>query len=365
MAAFGAADKCFPALSPVMSLPKPQHDTTAFLDEFRAAQLSHLLVAAATEFDVGQALCDAPRTFAELRQQLNLAERPAIVLLTGLRSMGLIDVEGPLIRLTDYGREKLSPESPFHLCGYVGLGAFSGDVRQMIECLQRDHPAGGVSFVYHDEGRPSALDDPATAGVLARAMADRARSIAPFLAEAVDLSGAQTLVDVGGGHGLYSYALLEKHPRLQAFIVDRAPALQVAREYATLLGVEDRVQLVPGNVHTIDLEQTPDVVLIANLLHDYSAADAEAIVRHFAAALAPGGRMLVLDAFLDSVPEGAPPISPGPREVAAYSALLFSICEGRCYRLDEVQRWLRNAGLRVEEAVPPLPAHGGVVTGWK
>ncbi len=348
-----------------MSPSKPQYDTTAFLDEFRTAQLSHLLVAATTEFDVGQTLCAGPLPWNELRERLGLAERPAIVLLTGLRAMGLIDVEGSHVRLTEYGREKLSPESPFHLRGYVGLGAFSGDVRQMIECLRHDRPAGGVSFVYHDEDHPSALDDPDTAGVLARAMADRARSIAPYLAEAVDLSDAHTLVDVGGGHGLYSYALLQKHPQLTAVIIDREPALRVAREYAAALGVEERVQWLTGNVHNFSLEKSPDAVLIANLLHDYNAPDAQALVHHFAAALAPGGRMLVLDSLLNSVPEGAPPIAAGPREVAAYSALLFSICEGRCYRLDEVQRWLRAAGLRVDEAVASLPAHGSVVTGRK
>jgi SAM-dependent methyltransferase len=245
------------------------------------------------------------------------------------------------------------------------LGVFSGDVQHTIECLRRDRPPGTALFVYHEDGHASALDDPMTADVLTRAMADRARSIAPSLTGQVDLSGARLLVDVGGGHGLYSYALLKKHADLHSIIIDRAPALRVAREYAAEMGLENRVQFVPGDVHTIELEQSPDAVLIANLLHDYNAEDAEGLVQHFAARLAPGGRMLVLDAFLNSVPPGAPPISDGPRAVAAYSGLLFSLCEGRCYRLDEVQAWLQNAGLIVDDHMPELPAHGSVVTGWK
>jgi SAM-dependent methyltransferase len=349
-----------------MNSSVPHFDTTAFLDEFRAAQLSHLLVAAVTEFDVGSALHAGPLSFADLCERLELADRPAIVLLTALRSMELIDVDGDgRLVLTGYGREKLSPESPFHLRGYIGLGVFSGDVQHTIECLRRDQPPGAVSFVYHEDGHASALDDPMTADVLTRAMADRARSVAPFFAQQVDLSGARLLVDVGGGHGLYSYALLKKHPDLQTVIIDRAPALRVAREYAAETGLEARVQFVPGDVHTIELEQMPNVVLIANLLHDYNAEDAEGLVQHFASCLAPGGRLLVVDAFLNSVPPGAPPVSDGPRAVAAYSGLLFSLCEGRCYRFDEVQTWLQNAGLTVDENMPELPAHGSVVTGWK
>src|SRR5687768_2973014 len=103
-----------------MSPATPQHDTTTFLDEFRAAHLSHLLVAAVTEFDVGSALTAGPLSFTDLCERLELADRPAIVLLTALRSMGLIDVDDEnRLALTPYGREKLSPESPFHLRGYI------------------------------------------------------------------------------------------------------------------------------------------------------------------------------------------------------------------------------------------------------
>jgi SAM-dependent methyltransferase len=347
----------------------PQHDLTDLLDTFRAAQLSHLLVAAATEFDVGRELSAGPLPFDQLRQALRLAERPAVVLLTALRSLRLIDVDAAgRIALTGRGREQLSPESPFHVRGYLGLGAFSRDAQAMIACLRDDRPAGGVSFVYHAGGEHSALDDSETAGVLTRAMADRARNVAPALAAELDLSGAELLLDVGGGHGLYSYALLQANPRLRAVIVDRRPALDVARGYAAERGLTDRVELVQGDVHAVEPTTlsgtgTADVVLIANLLHDYDADHAEALVRRYANALPAGGRLLVLDSFLHPVPPGAPPVSDGPREVAAYSALLFSICEGRCYRLDEVQGWMRSAGLRVDEQTLLLPAHGGVLTG--
>jgi predicted O-methyltransferase YrrM len=348
-----------------MQLSSPQFDPTGFLDDFRAAHLSQLLVAAVSDFDVGRILSDGPISFAELRGELKLAERPAIVLLTALRALKLIDVNDQhQMELTAYGREKLSPESPFHLRGYVGLGAFSADVRHIVECLKHDRSAGPVSFVFHSGGS-SALDDPQTAGVLTRAMADRARSIAPLLAQEIDLSSARRLVDVGGGHGLYSAAFLKRNPSLKAMIIDRAPALEVARQFAAELDLGGRMQFVVGDVHTLGLEERPDAVLIANLLHDYNSQDAEALVHRFAAMLAPGGRMLVLDAWLNSVNPGDPPVSDGPRAVAAYSGLLFSLCEGRCYRLDEVQTWLHNAGLRVGEQVTALPAHGGVVIGHK
>ena len=52
-----------------------------------------------------------------------------------------------------------------------------------------------------------------------------------------------------------------------------------------------------------------------------------------------------------------------PNAVAAYSAMLFSICEGRCYRLDEYQALLSTSGLAVEANVPTVPANGCLLQG--
>ncbi|MCU1326252.1 MAG: hypothetical protein JWN34_1622, partial [Bryobacterales bacterium] len=314
-------------------------------------------------FEIGSVLAKGPVAFDELRGILRLAERPGIVLLTALRSVGLIEINGTNVLLTPFGREKLDPESPFCLRGYLGLGVYSADVRHMIECLLRDRPAGEVSFVYHDGAGASALDDEETAGVLTRAMADRARNIAPDLANSLDLSGTRLLLDAGGGHGLYSFHLLQRFPELRAVILDRGPALAVAREYAASMGVADRVELVKADIHEHELAWDYDAVLMANILHDYAADTAERLVARFAAGLQPGGRLFILDGFLESVVAGEAPVSAGPPEVAAYSGLLFSICEGRCYRFDEAEGWLVQAGLKVEGRRIELPAHGSVVAG--
>ncbi|QDV22389.1 class I SAM-dependent methyltransferase [Aureliella helgolandensis] len=349
-----------------MHFESPELDPTQILDDLRADKLSLLLVAGTTAFDVGQALDDGPLAYEALRQHLQLPERSANVLLTGLRSMGLLDVDShQQIDLTELGREKLSPKSKFNLRGYIGLGAFGADAQNMIACLKHDAPAGDISFVFHEEGGPSALDDPETSDALTRAMAARARNVAPFVAQELDLSTATHLLDIGGGHGLYTLALLEKHPQLSATIVDRQPPLAVAQEYAQAAGLSERVEFVYGDIHTFTASRAFDTVLLANILHDYNASDAERLVQHYARQLSNNGRAIILDAFLNSVPPGSPPVSTGPRPVAAYSAMLFSICEGRCFRLDEYQSMMRSAGLLAEAHIAQVPAHGSLLIGTK
>lgn len=344
----------------------PHHDPTRILDDFRASALSQLLVAGTTKFDVGRHLSKGPLDYESLCARLELAPRPATVLLTGLRSMGLVEISGDnLVQLTETGREKLDPNSKFNLRGYIGLGAFGADAQNMMSCLESDAPTGNVSFVYHEDGGPSALDDQETSDALTRAMAARARNVAPYVAEQLDLSECTHLLDIGGGHGIYSLELLGRYPNLAGTIVDRAPPLEVAREYAAEAGLSDRVQFEFADIHSYKGSSAADAILLANILHDYSEKHARDLVTHYSQQLHSGGVLVVLDAFLESISPGQPPISSGPREVAAYSAMLFSICEGRCYRRDEYESMLTHAGLELCEPVRSVPAHGSILVGRK
>ncbi|MCA9128710.1 MAG: methyltransferase domain-containing protein [Planctomycetales bacterium] len=343
---------------------QPAFDPTDLLDVLRASALSQLLVAATTRFDVGSALEAGPLSYADLCSNLQLKQRPATVLLTGVRSLGLIDVdELGQVLLTDIGREKITASSRFNLRGYIGLGALSSDAQNMITCLENDRPTGEISFVYHADGTESALDDQAISDALTRAMAARAQNVAPHVAAALELGRCKHLLDVGGGHGIYTLELLKRFPQLTATIIDRAPPLIVAQEYAELAGLSDRVDFQLADIHNYVCSTEVDAVLMANILHDYDYRDAEKLVIHFARQLSHGGQMIVLDAFLDSVPAGKPPISRGPRAVAAYSAMLFTICEGRCYRTDEFQQMYRAASLDLEDNIASVPAHGKLLIG--
>jgi hypothetical protein len=340
--------------------------TTDILDFFRSPMLSHLLVIGTTTFNIPQLLADYPLSFTEIQHQFNLRDRPLNVLLTAWRSMGLLDITpANKISLSPLAQEKLSPHSSYDLSGYIALGAYSIEVKQLEQCLIYDKPVGEISFVYHAGDQTSALDNPEISDPLTRAMAGRARNVAPFLAQELDLSQSTHLLDVGGAHAIYSLELLKIFPQLKATILDRAAPLKVAQEYLTQAQLLSRAELIFADIHTHILAQPADVVLMANILHDYNDTDAANLVSHYAKQLPHGGRIIILDAFLAPISPGQPPVSTGPAPVAAYSAFLFTICEGRCYRLDEYQNMLTNAGLSLDPLVQHIPAHGSLLTAYK
>ena len=200
-------------------------DPTPVFDLFRGSYGTELLTAAVAHFKIFGYLADHPRTLADLGNAIGLEERPAIVLITALRAMQLIkpDEHGRL-SLTDVAREHLLPGGPFDIGDYIGLAATTPGVLEMVERLRTNRPAsvgedGGTAFIYR-EGLKSAMDQEALARHFTLALAGRAKNVAPVLAERVPLKGVHRLLDMGGGTGIYSVALLRKYPDLQAVILD-------------------------------------------------------------------------------------------------------------------------------------------------
>ncbi|MEW4567920.1 methyltransferase [Tautonia sp. JC769] len=341
-------------------LARPHTDPTPIFELFRGNFATELLTVAVAHFNVFGRLADAPRSEAELRVELQLQERPATVLFTALRAMGLLSrSEHGQLALTDLSREHLVPGAPFDVGSYLTLAARSPGVLEMAERLRSNHPATsgpvteeGVAFVYR-EGIDSAMEREETARTLTLSLAGRARNVAPVLAEAFPLSGCRTLLDVGGGSGLYSIAYLQRHPDLTAIVWDRPEVLKVAHELAETHGVADRLECRSGDMFTDPVPHGADAVLLSNILHDWDIPECKSVIARLADALAPGRKLLIHDVFLNDAMDG-------PLPVALYSASLFSLTEGRAYSAGEYRQWLIEAGFDPGPIVPTL-AHCGVL----
>jgi SAM-dependent methyltransferase len=343
-------------------LDPPPTDPTPIFEHFRGHLATELLTAAVAHLDVFGRLAAGPIGFEDLRRTLGLAGRPAVVLLTALRAMGLVvEVDGRLA-MSELARNHLTPGGPFDVGGYIGLAAQSPGVLAMVERLRTDRPAGaepqgaGAAFIYR-EGLPSAMEREASARSLTLALAGRARNVAPVLADRVRLDGSNLLLDVGGGTGLYAIAFLQRNPALRAIVWDRPEVLKVAAELAATHGVADRLDCRAGDMFADPVPEGADVILLSNVLHDWDVPACRALVQRCGAALGQGGRLLIHDVFLNDAHDG-------PLAVALYSASLFALTEGRAYSAAEYRGWLAEAGFRAGPITQTL-VHCGALEGVK
>lgn len=342
------------------ALHHPTTDPTPIFEHFRGSYGSELLTAAVAHFDLFGRLHQNPLSFDDLRSALGLQPRPANVLITALRAMGFITEAGGRLSLSDLAQEHLVPGGDFDVGDYVGLAAGSPGVLGMVELLKSNQPFGGdgsgTAFIYRD-GIESAMETEASARHLTLALAGRAKNVAPALADAVQMDQSSVLLDVGGGTGIYSFALLQKNAQLRAIVFDRPEVLKVASEMGAEYGVLDRTELVPGDMFADPLPTGVDVILLSNILHDWDVPQCRTLVERCAASLSPGGRLLIHDVFLNDSLDG-------PLPIALYSAALFSLTEGRAYSAAEYRGWLEAAGMETGPIVSTC-VHCGILEGCK
>jgi len=110
------------------------------------------------------------------------------------------------------------------------------------------------------------------------------------LARVLDLAGVSSLMDLGGGSGVMSMALVRRYPRLATVIVDLANVCAAARELVVENVLEDRISYHPADFLRDDLPSGFDLVLECDV-NVYS----EALFRKVRTALNPQGRFVIVD----------------------------------------------------------------------
>jgi ubiquinone/menaquinone biosynthesis C-methylase UbiE len=172
------------------------------------------------------------------------------------------------------------------------------------------------------------------------AMHHRSQEPAQQVAKQVSLKSARSFLDLGGGPGTYALAFLQNNPRLQATVMDRPAALEVARILAKQSCVESRLSFQTGDFVHDTIPGKYDIVWYSNVLHIYSPSENLKVLRKIKRVLKPGGRLLIQDTFLQD-PQGLRPLE---TNLFAVTMLLYTDA-GNTYPLKDVRTWLHKAGL--------------------
>lgn len=107
----------------------------------------------------------------------------------------------------------------------------------------------------------------------------------PEILDAYDWGTLRQLVDVGGGSGALSIALLQRYPDLRALVVDLPETADDARKAVAAGGLADRCEVVGGSFFD-PLPSGAGGYLLSLVLHDWADGPARAILRRCAEAAA-------------------------------------------------------------------------------
>lgn len=139
-------------------------------------------------------------------------------------------------------------------------------------------------------------EHPEAAEIFHRAM--RASAPAKVLADAVDLSDAGTVADLGGGEGATLAAVLRANPGAEGVLFDLPEVVAGAGPVLQAEGVADRCTVVGGNfLDTVPVRA--DVHLMVRVLQNWMPEDAVRILRNLRTAMPDSARLFVIGQLSD------------------------------------------------------------------
>ena len=139
-------------------------------------------------------------------------------------------------------------------------------------------------------------DNPQEGSLFAASMSNASGHVAEDVLAAVDVSGVDTVVDVGGAGGALVLALLEAHRGLRGVLLDLPGVVETAAGTADGRGLGERFTAVAGDFFT-DVP-AGDLYLLKMILHDWPDESCRTILRNCRAAARPGARAMVVEAVL-------------------------------------------------------------------
>jgi ubiquinone/menaquinone biosynthesis C-methylase UbiE len=176
-----------------------------------------------------------------------------------------------------------------------------------------------------------------------RAMAVGGRRMAGHTIEALDLDGVKSVLDIGGGPGIYAIEFCKALPDVRVRLLDQVGVQDVASEFIRDAGFQENISFYSGDALDVDVDDVVssgqfDLVFMSNLIHAMSPGQIQELFRRCAGWAAPGGRIVVKDFFLDDT-------RTSPENAAIFSInMLVGTPDGNSYTWSETEEWLRAAG---------------------
>ncbi len=320
---------------------------------------------ACVELKLFDRLAAAPLTAEQLAREARLPLLSAQRLLEAAASLGLAQTRGEdgagqaRYGLGPLGAAMVGNEAVIAMVEHHR--ALYADLADPLALLRQGRGSGALASYWayaggdRPERAPGALPDARTAPYSALMSASQPL-VAGQILDAYPIGRYhRTLLDLGGGEGVFAAAALERAPRLKAMVFDLPAVADAARARFARLGLADRAQAYGGDFHRDALPEGADIVSLVRVIYDHDDAPALALLRAARRALAAGGTLLVAEPMAGAA--GAEPMG-----AAYFGMYLLAMGSGRPRSAAQLTALLHQAGFtQVRARRTALPLQAGVL----
>lgn len=177
----------------------------------------------------------------------------------------------------------LLTQSPFFQGDWIQNTTKNSSWKELTTSLRREQPAMD-SF---NAGPSSSFIDALAQSTLRGELQGVTEAISSW----EGFYGANNLLDLGGGHGLYAIALCQAHRNLKGVIFDKPHVIDTTLRYITEYQLQDRLSVQSGDICSDNIGTSYDIIIVSHLLYKFRK-DLDSIFDRVCASLNPGGLLV-------------------------------------------------------------------------
>lgn len=301
-------------------------------------------------------LAEGPADVDTLNRRTGVGKNRLWTLISALLSVGLLSREGDKFRNSPAAQRYLVPGAPAYFGDYYRF-QIDRQFYPMMKGLDAGL-AGNEDGLAH-QSMSDWLSEDEAAEDFSRAQHAGSTGPAIVMADAIDLTGAKSLLDVAGGTGAFSMAFCRKNSDLTACIIDFQSVVKTAEGFVNHAGMQDRISFISGDALENSWPAEQDVVLMSYLLGAVGGGDITPLLQKAWHALKPSGKLILHDFMLEDDRSG-------PTAAAGFFLSYIAIrTDSVSFTAAELKEWTETAGFTDVESAVMIPEITKIVTATK
>ena len=291
------------------------------------------VLSSAVRLDVFSHIASGKHTVAEIAAAASSSERGMRMLLDALAAFDLLTKRDARYDLTSDAAQYLVRSSPEYLGAFLESDTLWEAWSHLADVVREGKPRRSSSQQeVAEEFFP----------VLVRSLHITNSAPAARLAEQIAAPGAKSglrVLDIGCGSAVWSIAVAKEDPEARVTAFDFPKVLDTTREFTRREGVAERFDYLAGDLRVAEFPaERYDLAILGNIVHGEGEPVARDLFARIHRALAPGGRL----AILDMIPADDRTGPPFPLLFALN--MLVATDQGDTYTMAEYREWLAGTG---------------------
>lgn len=268
-------------------------ETAEELSEIAFSFMASKALFAGLHVDLFTVLADGPLSPQAIAEATKVPANRIVMLTTALASIGILTwTQDGKLQNAGAANAFLSRKSKYDFGDYLRyqidqqMYPFLLQLNAVMQGNLDDEAIASYRHWMADEEQASVYSESQHAGSLGPGRT---------LARKVDLAGANSLLDVGGGTGAMTISLCQAYPNLHSTIIDFPNVAEIGWRFVSDATLVDRVRYIPGNAIEVAWPGKQDAILMSYLLSGVPGGAVETLIGNAYSALAPGGKLMIHD----------------------------------------------------------------------